>query len=110
MSFNYEENRENNRLENLQKLKNKYENYDNDYFYNYHDKNYFKVIKRRYRTIWTEYGLLTYLRRIYKNKLTKEIFIPTDLYIGIEPYSRILNYIKTKIINNMNNGKKIKIF
>lgn len=101
MTFNYVNFKELSNKYLLNKLKNKYINYDNNYFKNYHNKKYFKVSKIRNRTILTEYGLLTYSRRIYKNKYNGNIFVPTDIYVGIKPYSRIINEIKNIIINKI---------
>lgn len=108
MSFNYVNFKELNNKYLLNKLKIKYINYDNNYFKNYHNKKYFKVSKIRNRTVLTEYGLLTYPRRIYKDKYNGNIFVPTDIYFGIKPYSRIINEIKNIIINKIDQKKSYK--
>lgn len=108
MTFNYVNFKELSNKYLLNKLKIKYINYDNNYFKNYHNKKYFKVSKIRKRTVLTEYGVLTYSRRIYKNKYNGNIFVPTDIYVGIKPYSRIINEIKNIIINKIGQKKSYK--
>lgn len=57
--------------------------WDNNYFKNYNKLKY-KLIKKRNRTVNTEFGLITYSRRIYKNKITNKYISFTDLEFGIE--------------------------
>lgn len=108
MSFNYNEIKKNDKQELLTKLKNKYIDFDNDYFNNFYDYKLLKVIKKRNRTVWTEYGQITYSRRIYINKTNGKVFCPTDLQVGIQPYKRIINDVKELIINELPSGKRNK--
>lgn len=62
--------------------------WDNNYFKNYNKLKY-KLIKKRNRTVNTEFGLITYSRRIYKNKITNK-------YISFTDRSRIWYRIKKK--------------
>lgn len=79
--------------------------WDNNYFKTY-DKTKYKVIKKRKRMAITEFGIISFSRRIYKNKLTNKCIAFTDLEFGLEYKKRIINDLKINIINNLGKGKR----
>ena len=52
----------------------------------------------RKRTLLTEYGNIEYLRRYYKNKITKEYVYLADEKMGIEKNERMTKDVESKII------------
>ena len=89
----------------INNYKNKIKNFDN-YFFKIRDKKRFLVAKKCNRTVITEFGKVTYNRRIYYDKVKKDYICFTDKYFNINKRAKITNDFKNEIIKNIGKGKR----
>lgn len=105
--FNYDKFNDENNIILLEKLKDEIEAWDNNFFKNHYDRSKYKMRKKQNKIMITEYGKITYNRRIYQDLKTKEYICFTDLNFGIEKKQQIPLDLKNKILSNLGKGNTL---
>lgn len=111
MCFNIENFKDDFKLKMLQTLKEKFEALDWEIFRNRNKKRYISV-KIINRSILTDMGLVTFKRHIYKyynkEKEKWKYIALVDKEIGIKKYSKIIYFLKEKMLSFIGDGKRYR--